>query len=320
MLTLPDFKEKKIVIVGNKDGLTSNLKFHNSNIRLYHSDKFVDQVSCYSVLSLFIIGDMTITTKLIKKLKEYGISIFFLSRNLKLYAEIFSASEGNYLLRQTQYQLSELKNLELSKIIVKNKINNQLVVLNQNSCDSTVKNSFSDIINSINSVTDRQVLLGIEGNASNIYFKNIFKNYDWLRRAPQIKEDPINLLLDIGYTLIFNFVDSIIHLFGFDTYKGFYHQLFFERRSLSCDLMEPIRPLIDKQVLKMLHLKQINDKDFILHNGSYKFKDYSIANKYICSLADNILKQKESIYKYIYSFYKHIQNPEKYKFIPFKIK
>jgi CRISPR-associated protein Cas1 len=319
MLTLPDFKEKKIVIVGNKDGITNNLKFHNSNIRLYKKDKFIDQVSCHSIICLFIIGDTTITTKLIKKLKEYGVSIFFLTRNLKLYAEMFSTAEGNYLLRQKQYQLSESKNLDLSKFIIKNKINNQMVVLRQES-KLNYKKEFDQIIKNIEDTSNRQTLLGLEGNASNIYFKNIFKNYDWLRRAPQIKEDPTNLLLDVGYTLIFNFIDSIIHLFGFDSYKGFYHQLFFERKSLSCDLMEPVRPLIDKCILKMFHLKQINDKDFILQNGSFKFKEYPSANKYISNLAEEVLKQKESIYQYIYSFYRYIQNSEKYKFIPFKIK
>lgn len=319
MLTLPDFKEKKIVIVGNPGQLTSNLKFHNSNIRLYRQNKFVDQVSCHSVLCLYIIGDATITTKLIKKVKEYGISIFFLTQNLKLYAEIFSAADGNYLLRQKQYFLTEDVNLNLAKLIVKNKINNQLNVIKKESTIS-YQDEFLQAITGVDEASDRQMLLGIEGNISNIYFKNIFAKYDWLRRAPQIKEDSTNLLLDVGYTIVFNFVDSIIHLFGFDCYKGFYHQLFFERRSLSCDLMEPIRPLIDKSILKMFHLKQINDKDFIFHNGSFRFKDYLTANKYISALSEEVLNQKENIYKYIHSFYRYIQDSEKYKFVPFILK
>ncbi|MDP4010076.1 MAG: CRISPR-associated endonuclease Cas1 [Candidatus Shapirobacteria bacterium] len=316
MLTFPDFSQKRIVIVGNNGNVTSNLKFYNSNIRLYYGEKFIDQVSCYSVICLFIVGDTTLTTKLIKKAKEYGISIFLLSNNLKNYAEIFSSAEGNYKLRQKQYQTSEQSELVLSRLIVKNKIKNQLLLLQEKNINEFNK-KFNSILENIDSVDDRQLLLGIEGNTSSLYFGAIYKDHDWHRRAPQAKEDPLNLLLDVGYTLIFNYIDSVLHLFGFDTYKGFYHKLFFERRSLSCDMMEPLRPIIDRQILKMFNLKQINEKDFYLKDCSYSFKDFESANKYSNHILEAVLKQKEPIYDFVYSFYRHIQEPEKHNFIEF---
>ena len=57
-------------------------------------------------------------------------------------------------------------------------------------------------------MTDNNELLGIEGNFSSIYFKKHFESIGWNNRAPQAREDIPNLLLDIGYTYLFNYVDD----------------------------------------------------------------------------------------------------------------
>ena len=76
--------------------------------------------------------------------------------------------------------------------------------------------------------------------------------------------------MDIGYTQIFNFIDSILRLYGFDTYKGVYHKLFFARKSLACDIEEPFRSIIDKALLKAHNLNQINPDDFVFEKGGFK--------------------------------------------------
>ena len=52
--------------------------------------------------------------------------------------------------------------------------------------------------------------------------------------------------MDIGYTYLFNFIDALLRLYGFDTYLGFYHKEFYQRKSLVCDVVEPFRCIIDK--------------------------------------------------------------------------
>lgn len=309
MISPNDFKEKKIVVIDGFNQSINDIKFNNGNIRLYKNGKYIDQITCFSVISLLIIGEATLTTKIIENCRKYGISIFFLNRSLKFYAEIMSKADGNFVLRQKQYSLSQSKSLEISKLIVKNKIDNQFKLINK-------KNKSLEKIDSCNNFDE---LLGIEGNSANIYFQSLFKEIGWYRRAPQTREDIPNLLLDIGYSFLFNYVDSILKLFGFDTYKGIYHQLFFQRKSLSCDIMEPMRIIIDKQLIKSYHLKQINEKEFIFRNGSYEFKKYEYSKKYRNIFLDVISSQKENIYKYIYGFYRYMMNDEKYKFPIFKL-
>lgn len=310
MININDFKEKSIIYITSDIKIQTNLKIRNNNLCLYKDNKLTNKVLLNIILSIYIIGDCTITTKVIEALKSNGISIFFLNSSFKCIGYINSIAEGNTKLRYKQY-LSVL-DLEISKAIIKNKIDNQQnCIKKSNNIDNKVL--YNKTIENINNCKDSKTLLGIEGNYSKYYFKNIFKNYNWYRRAPRTKEDINNLLLDIGYTYIFNFIDSLLLLFGFDTYKGVYHKVFFQRKSLSCDIVEVFRPIIDYQLIKAYNLKQINNKDFIFKNGMYSFKNFDIHRKYSKIFQEAIMKQKTNIYKYIYKYYRYIMDPENNK-------
>ena len=97
---------------------------------------------------------------------------------------------------------------------------------------------------------DLQGILGFEGIASRVYFRHMFDMIEWKGRKPKAKQDIPNLLLDIGYTHLFHFVDALLNLYGFDTYQGVYHQVFYQRKSLVCDLVEPFSPLVDQHVFE----------------------------------------------------------------------
>lgn len=86
---------------------------------------------------------------------------------------------------------------------------------------------------------------------------------------PRTRNDIPNLLLDIGYTMVYNIIEAHCNLYGFDIYKGVYHTAFYERKSLVCDLVEPFRCLIDRQLRKSYNLGQIDEKDFVFKQGEY---------------------------------------------------
>ena len=312
MPTLPDFKEKRVLLVLCRDKEDLSLKLRSSNIVFYKNEELINKLSLHSAFSVFIIGETTITTKLLSECLKHGISLFFLNRSLKCYGAINARAEGNYLLRQKQYTLSKNVELTLAKSIVANKINNQTKLLYKLNDKYLPKTSTN-----LQQVKNTQDLLGMEGIFAKEYFKNIFGGYGWYRRAPQTKEDINNLLLDMGYTFAFNFVDALLCLFGFDTYKGFYHQLFFQRKSLTCDIVEPLRPLIDHELIKARNLKIVNEKDFRFSNGEFSFKKYENSKKYANLWLNMLMKNNEEIYKYILGFYRHLQNPEVYEFIEF---
>lgn len=308
MLSLPDFKEKQILFVQAERGAENKIKFWNDNFRFVKDGKTVNQISCYKLFAVFVIGDISITSVVMRKSQKYGISYYFLDYRLNQYASINAQTEGHYLLRQKQYNFRD--NFRFSKNLVDNKIFNQTKLLE--SCSKSGVLDYQAFTTMIGLCTDEKNLLGIEGNASKQFFSHYFQSINWSRRMPRTKIDVPNAVLDIGYYYLFNFVDALLRLYGFDTYKGIYHKLFFQRRSLSCDLMEPFRCLIDRQVRKSFNLGQMKKNDFYIKDHQYILK-YDKSSQYGKIFIETLIEHREEIYTYIRSFYRCLlDNTQKY--------
>jgi CRISPR-associated protein Cas1 len=316
MQYLNDFLQKQILFVFPKKDNVNKIHFHNENIRLLENDKPLNQISCHKLLAIFIVGDISVTSVLLKKLKLYGISMFFMNYNFDVRAKLSSSAEGNYILRQRQYLVKS--NLCIAKHIVKNKINNQFILTKEYYNKLEYSERKNKIFKKIDLAKNHQELLGIEGVFAKEYFSNLFSAINWKSRLPRTKCDIPNYLLDIGYTILFNIIDAQLCLFGFDTYKGYYHKLFFQRKSLTCDIVESFRCIIDKQIISSYNLKQIHKIDFVYKNGRY-WLSFDASQKYVHIFTQAIMNHKQEIYKYIYSFYKQIFN-EKNNYPKFRIK
>lgn len=305
MLSYPDFLEKQFIIIGSDE--FKQLAVKNDNLAVYKDWVLINQISCYKIFCIFVIWDCTITTKLVNKLLEFAISIYFLTSNLKPKFIIWNQLEWNFLLRQKQYSFD--KDLQISRIIIKNKISNQLELLkNIRDKDLELKdgiNRIKELIDKVDMTWNINSLRWLEWNSSKLFFKLYFDEIWWYKRLPRTKIDIINLLMDIWYTFLYNFIESNLNLYGFDIYRWFYHQLFFERKSLVCDLIEPFRVIIDKQIKKIYNLWQINNKDFKLIKWEYVI-NFEKRNYYIKLLMTPILENKEKIFNYVKSYYKGI--------------
>lgn len=306
MMSLPDFKEKRVILFFAKDG--DRISFKNDNLIIKdNKDKVKCQYTCYKIFILFVIGAFDITSGIVERANRFGFSIVFMNYNFKVYATINSKMEGNTLLREKQY-LNDNSN-EIAKKIIMNKINNQSSTLKKlRNKDIEMKktidlmDSYAMKIASKKSIKTDE-LMGIEGIAAKLYFKQLYQKIDWKGRQPRVKRDETNLLLDIGYTLLFNYIEAIANIYGFDIYKGILHKEFFKRKSLICDFIEPFRPIIDYKIRKMYALGQINTNDFVNENGRYRL-EWKNNSKYMNLFIEEINQNKDSIFMYIQSFYR----------------
>lgn len=316
MMSLPDFSEKQILFIEAKYGVENGLQFQNDNILYKKDGRNTNRISCLKVFAVFIIGNFTMTSNLVKKCKEYGIALFLLSNNFQTYAEIGAGLESNFLLRDKQYKFEN--DFKLAKKIVQNKVANQLALMKERNKGIDFEKLFLQAEEKIAKAQNEQELLGIEGIYSKNFFAEYFKLIDWSRRMPRTKYDINNVLLDIGYTFLFNFMESLLRLYGFDTYKGVYHKLFFQRKSLACDVMEPFRCLIDKQLLKAHNLGQIDRNDFEYIGGKYVLS-FEKQQKYVRIFLETLMNNKEDMFVYVKDFYRFFMI-EGREFPNFKIK
>lgn len=304
MINSPEFEKKQIVFAFLCDG--EKVSFANDNLVVKDgSGKIKHQSTCYRLYLLFIIGNISVTSGILQKAHKFGFMIILMNHSLKVYEVLGGHMEGNVLLRRKQYSYT---GLELGKWIIRNKVENYRRLLQQErnkrgellAAISTLK-SYEERIGSHNG--DLAELLGLEGLAARLFFSQYYIDADWHGRKPRIKPDYINSALDIGYTILFNFIDSLLNVYGFDTYCGVLHREFYMRKSLVCDIMEPFRFLVDKQVRKSVNLRQCIPDDFEVINGRYILK-WKKNPSYVRFLIQPILENKMGIFRYIQSYYR----------------
>mgnify|MGYP004508908553 FL=1 len=85
-----------------------------------------------------------------------------------------------------------------------------------------------------------------EGHAAKVYFNSLFGK-DFTRQ----NDSPTNAALNYGYSLILSCFNREIVALGYTTKLGLFHDNMFNCFNLSSDLMEPFRPLVDREVCTM---------------------------------------------------------------------
>ena len=309
MLSLPDFKEKQILFARAEWGTKASLRFQNDNIVFFKDGQVVNRASCHKVFAVFVMGDIMITSRLLQKAATHAVSIFFMRNNFEVAAPFVATAEGHYLLRMKQYGLAADQELAMAKMIVKNKAENQLRLMKSRDIGEKQRQYWESAIARLADAKDGEQLLGMEGELSHRFFSTYFREIDWRRRMPRVKPDVPNFLLDMGYTYLFNTIDALLRLHGFDTYKGVYHKLFFQRKSLACDLEEPFRCIIDHALLKAYNLKQVDEDDFTVVDRRVALP-FDKQSKYTGIFLQAIMDHKEELFTYVHGFYRHIMDRE----------
>ncbi len=95
---------------------------------------------------------------------------------------------------------------------------------------------------------EQNVLLGDpsnrEGHAAKVYFNALFG-----KSFSRKEDNSINAALNYGYSLILSTINREISSNGYLTQLGLFHDNVHNPFNLGCDLMEPFRPLIDREVI-----------------------------------------------------------------------
>lgn len=231
----------------------------------------IEDIYCFNYLGC--------SPALMGKCAEYGIPVNFISPHGKFLARITGETKGNVYLRQAQFKMFENPPVLLAQNTVAAKLSNTRFVVKRSLKDNPQLDddgALSDCIGYLESgiktvyeVSDRDVIMGIEGNAAKAYFnifdrlilhqKNDFRICLRTKRPPL---DKVNAVLSFLYTIATSGCASALESVGLDSYAGFYHALRPGRSSLACDMVEEFRCIAERLVLTMINLKILNADDF----------------------------------------------------------
>lgn len=109
-------------------------------------------------------------------------------------------------------------------------------------------------------------LRGLEGAAARAYFQGLAALFppslDFSGRNRRPPRDPVNACLSLGYTLLHFDAVRACHIAGLDPLLGFYHRPSFGRESLASDLIEPLRPHLDRQIWQLFRDRSLREDHF----------------------------------------------------------
>ena len=133
-----------------------------------------------------------------------------------------------------------------------------------------------------------------EAHAAHLYFRSLF--------GPDFSRDgdgPINAALNYGYALLLSSVNREIVSRGYLTQEGICHHNDFNQFNLSCDFMEPFRPIVDRVVFDNVGDEFTKDDKLLLvdmlnqtipyRGGSYRVA--SVISLYVKDCLDALSKR-----------------------------
>ena len=306
MFTSKDIKYRGIYVINCIND--RDLRVSNGELLLeeLQEKRVLTKLPFQKILALFIVGHIRITTPLNEKCKKYNVALVVMKPSLRPVFYWADSAEANFLVRQRQYAFSK-DDISIARLIVSNKIRNQQVLLQKTrkKDDLTLMaiKQCDIYINAALNSTEYTELMGIEGRIAKLFFSAYFQEMGWKGRKPRIKSDYINATLDIGYTYLFNFLECFVRMYGFDIYVGVYHRLWFKRKSLICDLMEPFRCIVDRTIRTAINRKQISERDFEIWKGEYYLRNER-RGEYNKLFFDVLVSYKMDIFTYVQAYYR----------------
>lgn len=309
MFTYKDVDVRSIFVINCIERKRS-LRVYNGELLLEENEdsksKTLTKFPFQKLFALFVIGHITVTTPIIEKFRKLGVALVVMKPNLRPVLYLSDSAEANFLLRKRQYEFSD-DDMSVGKVLVLNKILNQkAALLRSRKKDSKTIDAIKlceNVLGTINDVNDYNELMGKEGAVSKSFFAAYYQGLEWKGRHPRMKTDPLNVTLDIGYSVLFNFIESFVRIFGFDIYVGVYHRTWFKRKSLICDLMEPFRCIIDHAILLAFNRKQFTIDDFRSNKKEYMLK-YEKCYLYYCLFYQALIEYKAELFRYVQSYYR----------------
>lgn len=196
-----------------------------------------------SEISVLIIEStaVSMTAMLLCELTRRKIKVIFCDESHNPYGELVSHHGCHDSPSKLRSQISwdvQSKN-DVWAAVVQNKIINQAKLIEEMDIDRAMMlYRYAEEVQPGDS-TNR------EGHAAKVYFNTLFGN------GFSRKDDcTINSCLNYGYAILLSAVNREISCLGYSTELGIFHDNMFNSFNLGSDLMEPLRPLVDRMVLK----------------------------------------------------------------------
>lgn len=240
---------------------------------------------------------VSITSALLLELAKKEIKVIFCDEKKNPCSELVSYYSDCLTTRKISEQIKWNDSIKSKvwKKIIENKIKNQAKVLEKVDFNSSLllKDYYLQIEDG--DITNR------EGHAAKVYFNKIYGD-SFTRNGNNEK----NVFLNYGYSILLSQFNKCIVSKGFLTQIGIHHRNDFNQFNLSCDFMEPYRPIVDEIAFNATKddykEKMINMLNILVDIDGCKQTLVNSINIYCSSLFKALAENNEKIIKFFDSY------------------
>ncbi|NOZ69272.1 MAG: CRISPR-associated endonuclease Cas1 [Deferribacteres bacterium] len=232
------------------------------------SDESERKIPWKSVGRLVVVGRAAFSGGVVYRAVKQGIPITFIDVMGRSMGHLYPEGAEMPDLVALQEDIVDNKKycLSLAKELVAAKIHNSAVLLRRNSLEPAELAAFEARARQCKNI---ESLRGVEGSAARVYFSDFAKlvePFEFKGRVYRPPDGPINVMLSLGYTLLYNRLASVLKDKGFNPRIGLMHKSRGRHAALASDLMEDLRHVAERVTLALIHLKEISPEDFTIIN------------------------------------------------------
>lgn len=261
------------------------IKLDGQALTLYEDGARKGSVPLHLLDRVVLRGNVQLESRVLGALTERNIGLLVLSgRNTEATAMLAGRTHSDCNRRLGQYRtcLDDQLRMPLARWLVLVKVRGQLRLIKRATAERAdlrhpltgASQTLSGIIGQLRDdrlTMSLDSLRGYEGAAAAAYFGGFTQLFapslNFTGRNKRPPPDPVNACLSLGYTLLHYDAVRACHIVGLDSMLGFYHDVSFGRESLACDLMEPLRPLMDGWVWHLFRERTLRPEHFSNDNG-----------------------------------------------------
>lgn len=222
-----------------------------------------------------LFGNVELTPAARAVLLRHGVDTVFCSKDGRFQGRFATPEPKNVMLRKRQFSLLDDHSfgLELCRQLVAGKLANMTTLLmriqrTRNRTEPRLAaREIRGLAAGVAGADSIESLRGYEGRGSALYFGTLrwglLQDFGFCRRVRRPPTDPVNAVLSLLYTFLFNRVYAAIRQVNLDPQPAFLHVPDYGRHSLVMDLMEEFRVIIaDTLCLSLFNLKILQKEDF----------------------------------------------------------
>jgi CRISPR-associated protein Cas1 len=271
----------------------ASLHTENRRLLVRREQELLLELPAVNVDLVMLMGRNTVTTAALVCCMQQGIPVVLTSRMGRFYGRMEPPGGDAVRLQQAQFaaQADAALNLALARHFVHGKLANAARTLAAYARHRRAQAGagavqaallqLRDLRGRLKTAPDLDTLRGLEGAGASAYFGAwrhwLAPTWTFGAREQQAGRDPINALLDLGYTLLYHAVAGLIQARGLTPWLGHLHAVKPGHMALASDLMEEFRAVVVDPVLLHLCLNGgLLPEDFIERSGVYTLKPAAV--------------------------------------------